>query len=359
MAAVTRLSVPPAHLALTLLIVGTCSVLNWWLTPWLSPTDTAMVYLLGVMVTAVYFDRPVSIAAALLSFLAFDFFFVPPTLTLRFGASQYLITGLVLLTVGLVTSGLASRVRRAAQSAARAELAAHDERIRSSLLASLSHDLRTPLAVIAGSASSLREGRHRLSADEQDQLLETIFQRCVSMSTEVSDLIEMTRLHAGPVTLDQQWYPIEELVGAALERCRSVLGRRPIAVALPEEMCMVHVDGVLIEKLLVNLIENAALHTPAEQPIQIDALREDDRLIVAVRDKGPGLPSGSEELIFAKFERGIRAGTSAGSGLGLSICRAIADLHGLTLAARNREEGGAEFRVTFPLERAPELPVDA
>src|SRR5687767_12294473 len=212
-----------------ILIVAACTLLNWLLIRWLAPTDAAMVYLLGVMITAAYYERAQSIAAALLSFVAFDFFFVPPTFTFRFEAARYLVTGLVLLIVGLVTSALASRVRREVQSAARAEMEVHDERLRSSLLASLSHDLRTPLAIIVASASSLRENRGRMSIEQQDQLLETIYQRCASMSTEVSDLLEMTRLNAGGVTLDQQWYPIEELVGAALERCRPVLGARPIS----------------------------------------------------------------------------------------------------------------------------------
>jgi two-component system, OmpR family, sensor histidine kinase KdpD len=347
----------PAHVLLMILIVAGCTLLNWLLVPWLTPTDAAMVYLLGVMVTAVYYERVVSIAAALLSFLAFDFFIVPPTLTFRFGSVQFLITGLVLLIVGLVTSALASRVRREIQSAAQAEMAAHDERMRNSLLTSLSHDLRTPLAVIAGSASSLCENRERMSVEQQDQLLETIYQRSVSMSREVTDLLEMTRLNAGRVILDRQWHPVEELVGAALERCRTMLGSRSISVELPSEVCLLHVDGVLIEKLLVNLIENAVLHTPADTAIQIVGTCQDDSIVLSVRDRGSGLPPGSEERIFEKFERGICAGLSTGSGLGLAICRAIADLHGLSITASNRLEGGAEFSVRFPIPRTPPTPV--
>lgn len=345
----------PSHFGAALAIVVGCTFANWLLTRWLSPTDAAMVYLLGVMITAVYYDRAVSIAAALLSFLAFDFFFVPPTLTLRFASTEYLITGLVLLLVSLVTSALVSRIRWETQSAARAELAANEERIRSSLLASLSHDLRTPLAVIAGSASSLRENRDRMSREQQNQLLETIYQRSVSMSTEVSDLLEMTRLNAGRVTLDRQWYPVEELIGAALERCKTLLGKRRISVQLPEDVCLLHVDGVLIEKLFVNLIENASLHTPSDTPIEIVGVREHGSLLVSVRDHGPGLPPGSEQVIFEKFERRIPRETSTGSGLGLSICRSIADLHGIEITARNRAEGGAVFTVRFPLPPSPHI----
>jgi two-component system sensor histidine kinase KdpD len=339
-------------------IVACCTLLNLALHAWLTPTDTAMVHLLGVILAAVYFQRSVSLAAALLSVVAFNFFFVPPTLTLHIGSTRYLVTALVLLIVGLITSTLASRVRREMHTAAQAELAATDERIRSSLLASLSHDLRTPLAVIAGSASSLRENRERMSIEQQDQLLETIFQRSVSMSREVIDLLEMTRLHAGRVALDRQWYPLEELIGAALERCNSLTGTHALSVHLPEQMTLLHVDGVLIEKLLVNLIENAALHTPANSAIRIEGRREQSELIVSIQDTGKGIAPGTEASIFDKFDRGALAQKSTGSGLGLSICRAIAELHGISISARNRIEGGAEFSVRFPLETAPPIPVD-
>jgi two-component system, OmpR family, sensor histidine kinase KdpD len=342
-----------------LLLVAACTVLNWLLAPYLSATDAAMVYLLGVMLLAVQLDRVVSVMGAIVSFLAFDFFFVPPTFTLRFGSTQYLITGLILLVAGVMTSTLAARARRGMEASARAALAANEERLRNALLASISHDLRTPLAVIAGSASSLRENRTKMSIEEQDQLLDTIFRRSVSMTTEVSDLLEMTRLQASRVALDRQWYPIEELVGAALERSRPVLEGHPITVDLPRDMCLVHVDGGLIEKLFVNLVENAALHTPPETKIQIVGSVHERTLVVAVRDEGPGLPPGSEDVLFEKFERGKRAGMSSGSGLGLSICRAIAELHGIEISAANRPEGGAEFTVRFPVEPAPAMPANA
>ena len=225
-------------------------------------------------------------------------------------------------------------------------------------MASLSHDLRTPLRSLREVQVACERIAQRISLDQQDQLLETIYQRSLSMSTEVSDLLEMTRLNAGAVTLARQWYPMEELIGAALERCRSVIGKRVVSVVLPDEMCLVHVDGVLIEKLFVNLIENAALHTPADTPIHILGVRQLDSLVICVRDEGGGLPADSEALIFEMFERVRRAGASTGSGLGLSICRVIADLHGLAISARNRPEGGAEFSVQFPTERATQMHVN-
>jgi two-component system sensor histidine kinase KdpD len=335
-----------------LLAVTLVTSLSWLLTAWLTVTDLAMVYLLGVVVTAAYCDRNVSLVCAVASFAAFDFFFVPPVFTLRFSQSHYLLTGLVLLIVGLVISALAARVRRQTQFAAEASRAAAEERLRNSILASISHDLRTPLAVIAGSASSLRENRDRLTMQEQDQLLSAIFEQSRVVNSEIANVLEIARLHAGPVTLDRQWHPVEELVGAALERCKSKLREHIVDVRLPHDLPMIHVDGVLIEKLLVNLIENAAQYTPIGTRLWINGRYDAEHVEISLRDNGPGLPSGADDL-FKSFVRGQTEGPASGFGLGLSICRAIAKLHSAQITARTPNGGGSEFVLSVPYETPP------
>jgi two-component system sensor histidine kinase KdpD len=342
-------------------IVIAATALNWVLSRWLTLTDLAMVYLLGVVVAAAYFERDASIACAVLSFIALDFFFVPPHLTLHFTHSEHLMTGLVLLIVGVSTSALAARVREEMQRATRAAVLASEEQLRNSLLASLSHDLRTPLAVIAGSASTLRENRPRLSIEEQDQLLEAIIEQSRIMSLEVSDVLEMTRLHAGPVTLNRQWYPLEELIGAALERCKTKLSDHEVTVRLPPETPMVYVDGVLLEKLFVNLLENAAKYTPPGTHIAIGAVQSsgqsggqsDGHVDVVVEDDGPGIPENLEAGLFEKFTRAESESAVTGSGLGLSICRAIAQLHEMKLTAENGAQRGARFVLSIPYAPPP------
>jgi two-component system sensor histidine kinase KdpD len=344
------------HYALALLVAGLCTVANWVLSAWLQPTNLAIVYLLGIVLIAVRGERGPAIVGAIASVLAFDYCFVPPVLSFRFGDKQYLLTALGLVTVGLIVSTLASRARSQMRAAGEAALAAREERLRNSLLASLSHDLRTPLAVIVGSASSLRENRSKLSEPEQDQLLTTVHDEAQRMSLVVSDLLDMTRLHAGPVSLDRQWYPIEELMGAALERCKPVLADCNVRTHLPEGLPMVHVDGVLFEKLLVNLIENAAKYTPPGTAISIAVESAGDRTWVKVQDDGPGFPAGAEHKVFEKFFRVDPEGSAPGSGLGLSICKAIVEMHGGTIEARNRAGGGAE--VAFCIVSAQPPPED-
>jgi two-component system sensor histidine kinase KdpD len=336
-----------------LIAVAVTTGVNWLLSRWLTVTDLAMVYLLCVIVTAVYCDRNVSIACAIASFAAFDFFFVPPVFTLRFAQSHYLVTGLVLLLVGLVISALAARIRSESQLAATASVAAAEEKLRNSILASISHDLRTPLAVIAGSASSLRENRDKLTSEEQDQLLAAIFDQARVVNSEVANVLDIARLRSGPVSLDRQWYPIEELVGAALERCKPKLREHVVDVNLPYELPMIRVDGVLIEKLLVNLIDNAVQYTPNGTRIRIGGAVNDNEVQLLVRDHGRGLPEGVEDL-FKSFVRGSIESTPSGFGLGLTICAAIAKLHGAEFRARVPNDGGAEFIISFPYEPPPQ-----
>jgi two-component system, OmpR family, sensor histidine kinase KdpD len=340
--------------AMITLIVAAGTALNWVLSRWLTLTDLAMVYLLGVIVAAAYFERDASIACAVLSFIALDFFFVPPYLTLHFTHSEHLITGIVLLIVGVSTSALAARVRAEMQRATRAAVLASEEQLRNSLLASLSHDFRTPLAVIAGSASTLRENRLRLSTEEQNQLLEQIVEQSRIMSLDVSDVLEMTRLHAGPVILDRQWHPLEELIGAALERCKSKLLDHEVVVRISPDVPMIHVDGVLIEKLFVNLLENAARYTPPGTHVAIGVSRSDNHVDVILEDDGPGIPDALQPHLFEKFTRASSEGAVAGSGLGLSICRAVAQLHEMELSADNKPQGGARFVLSIPYSVPPD-----
>jgi len=337
-------------------IVATCTALNWGLSVWFDPTNLAMIYLLGVVLTATQLGRGASVVGALTSVIAFDFFFVPPVFTLRFGDTQYVLTAIVLLVVGLVISSLAAHLRLQVKAATQAALAAQEERLRNSLLASISHDLRTPLAVIVGSASHLLENGTQLSPEEQQRLLKSLYDEAHYVSRIVSDLLDMTRLQADAVKLDKQWYPLEELVGAALQRAKGQLAHHVVQVHLPEQLPMIHVDGVLLEKLLINLLENAEKYTPHGTTITIAAERRQNAIVIEVADSGPGIPAHAAEKLFEKFYRGATEGAIAGVGLGLTICRAIAQAHGGSIQAANRIEGGAVFTISLPYETPPVVP---
>ncbi|HEX4046914.1 MAG TPA: DUF4118 domain-containing protein, partial [Elusimicrobiota bacterium] len=238
---------------------------------------------------------------------------------------------------------LALEAERNQDDARRAQLHAETERLRSSLLSAVSHDLKTPLAAIMGSASEvLREGGLEKTAGS---LVENIRDEAERLSRLVNNLIETTRLEAG-VSLRKEPHALEEVLGSALERLSRRLGSRPVRSDLPEDLPLVPVDAILLEQVFVNLIENALLHAPGPAPIEIFARRTGDGVAVEVADRGPGLPPGDLERVFEKFYRG----KPGGAGLGLAICRAVVEAHRGSISAANREGGGAVFRFVLPLK---------
>jgi two-component system sensor histidine kinase KdpD len=234
------------------------------------------------------------------------------------------------------------------------EIAVEAERLRTSLLSSLSHDLRTPLAAITGAASSLlQQYGSDAAVPARRELLTTILDESARMNRLIANLLDMIRVETGALQVQKEWQPLEEPIGVALIRLEERLRAHPVNVSLPPDLPLVPVDGVLIEQVFVNLLENAAKYTPPGTPIEIAADALDGAVRVSVEDRGPGLPSGEESRVFEKFYRGSSAAPGSGIGLGLTICRGIIMAHGGRIWAEHRPGGGAIFRFTLPLTGPP------
>jgi len=485
-----------------LLVVSLCSVLAWFMFPYFALANLIMVYLLGIVVTAIRYGRGPSILASVLSVAAFDFFFVPPYLTFAVSDTQYFITFGVMLAIALLISGLTVRIRQhaavtreralrteilyamsrelattrlvenlsqvaarhirevfdcqvavllpdasghlvvqageqtpltlfderekgvaqwafehketaglgtetlpgagalylpltgsrgtigilavrpdhpnrllapeqmhlletfagqialaieralLAQDTQRAQVQVETERMRNMILSSVSHDLRTPLATITGAASSLLQGKEALDSASRQELVRAIYDEANRLDRQVKNLLDMTRLEAGAVRLQKEWHSLEEVVGAALNRLEGRLKDRPVKTQFPRNLPLIRIDGVLIEQVLINLLENALKYTPPESPIDLSASDEGKVILFEIADRGPGLPIGEEQRIFDKFYR-VDPAREGGVGLGLTICRGIIEAHGGSIWAENRPGGGAVFRFTLPLEGDP------
>jgi two-component system sensor histidine kinase KdpD len=238
-----------------------------------------------------------------------------------------------------------------ADDAREAERRAEREELRNSLLSSVSHDLRTPLASITGAATALLAG-DAAGREPRRDLLETIAEEASRLNRLVGNLLDMTRLESGGLEVRREWTPIEEVIGAALARSEPLLRGREVKLDVPESLPLVPIDGVLVEQVLLNLIENAAKYTPAGSPSEVAAWGAPALVTVEVRDRGPGVPDDEREAIFEKFVRGKTPGRP-GTGLGLAIARGIARAHGGTVTVSSREGGGAAFRLTLPIEGTP------
>jgi two-component system sensor histidine kinase KdpD len=245
---------------------------------------------------------------------------------------------------------LAIAIQRAelAEKSEIARLEAETERLRSTLLSSISHDFRTPLAVMKGAASTLLEDEATLSAAARHELTATLLEESDHLERLVHNVLTLTRFESGSVTPKKELQSAQELVGGALNRVDHLLDAREVRVDVSPDL-FVGCDAVLIEQLLVNLLENAAKHTPERTPIDVIASAAGGELTLEVADRGPGLEPGALERVFDKFQRGRRG---SGVGLGLAICRAVALAHGGRVWAENRPGGGASFKLVLPGQRA-------
>jgi len=402
---------PSRNYLLAALVVAAVALLGAPLLGQFDLANIAMLFPLAVLFAAIRLGRGPAVFAAFLAVALFDFFFVHPHFTLAVSDLQYLLTFAVLLAVALTTAELAARLRRErdsaearAQEVAQARLAADSERLRNTLLASLSHDLRTPLTALAGLAESLPLAGPPLPP-AQAELAEAIRAEAVRTHALARDLLDLARLQSDTPRLALDWLAVDELVGSALQARGHALREHMLTLDLPEELPLLHADAVLMERVVCNLIDNAIAHTPAGGHITLSAQvgappadapsctmnpasapshaasagrgSPSDRaadpgprsgaswLRIRVCDDGCGLPPGRELAIFERFVRAphprgpsdaATATGDSGTGLGLAIVHAIMAAHGGSVSAHNRAGGGAFFELQLPLPAQPERP---
>jgi len=263
--------------------------------------------------------------------------------------------------------GLALQRAQAVRDEQAARDQAHTQAVRNALLASISHDYRTPLATIMGAASSLDEQAERLSIEQRRRLARSIVDEAGHLARVTDNALQLARLDASGVSLRCDWESAEEIVGASLRRARAHDPARRVRARLEPGLPLLWCDAILISQLLDNLIDNALKYT--EAPVEVYVHRQGTQVVLAVRDRGVGVAPAWRERIFEVFHRGEPAqpgaartnaepGTRRGAGVGLAVCRAIARAHGGELRLRARGHGGCSFECALPLREPPGLPAD-
>jgi two-component system sensor histidine kinase KdpD len=235
----------------------------------------------------------------------------------------------------------------------RVERVAETERLRSALLTSISHDLKTPLAAVLGAASALRDLSDKLSTGEKADLLTTVIDESERLNRFIANLLDMTKLESGAVTPNVGLHDVGEIVGSALRRASRILARHNVELELAPDMPMLELDAVLFEQVLFNLLDNAAKYAPPETTIRIQSWRSGQSVCLRVLDEGSGIPVGDLEHIFDKFYRAQKADqVRAGTGLGLAISRGFIEaMHGTIVAANRPDRSGAMFTISLPIPR--------
>jgi len=236
------------------------------------------------------------------------------------------------------------------EEAAKSRVTVETERMRSALLSSVSHDLRTPLASITGSSQVLLDDDGRLAPPVRRELLEAIHEEGERLGRLVGNLLDLTRIESGAIAVRKEWCPVDEVVHAALGRVAKEIAGRSVTIDVPADVLLAPMDPVLIEQVLINLLENAAKYSPASSPIDVRARAVGEWVEFEVADRGRGVPHGEERRIFEKFYRVDDARGSKGAGLGLAVAHAVVAAHGGSIEAENRVDGGASFRFRLPLD---------
>jgi two-component system sensor histidine kinase KdpD len=308
----------------------------------LEPANLVMLYLLAVVIVAIRWGQGPAIITSILGVFSFDFFLVPPYLTLSVDRVQYVFTFVGLLIVGLVISTLASKMREQI-------IRRQTEKLQTALLSSISHDLRTPLVSITGALTSLLDNNSNLSDAAQKEILETAREESDRLNRLVGNLLDMTRMEAGALKIFRKPCELRDVLGVSLEQLKEKTASRSIDMNIPRGFPEVPMDFSFMTKVFLNLIDNAIKYSPSGMPIAIKAAELKDRVMIEIKDHGLGIPEGDLKRVFDKFYRVERPEQITGTGLGLSICKGIIEAHGGQIAAQNNPDKGVTFTITLPL----------
>jgi two-component system, OmpR family, sensor histidine kinase KdpD len=309
----------------------------------LEPTNIVMFYLLAVVIAAIRWGQGPAIVTSVLSVLAFDFFLVPPYLTLNVHDFEYLFTFAAFLVVGLIVSTLASKVRAHI-------IQRQTEKLHSALLSSISHDLKTPLVSITGTLSALLDNTSKLDVQQKNELLETARGESERLNRIVNNLLDMTKTESGVLRISKKPCDLRDFIGACLEQLKDKIGSRNIKINIPKDMPEVAVDFPYMLKAFLNVLDNALKYSPDGSPVEIEASCISKEARVSVRDYGLGIPKEDLGRIFDKFYRVQRAQNILGTGLGLSISKNIIEAHGGHISAESILGKGTAFIIELPLE---------
>lgn len=329
-----------------LLVISLCTALAELIWRHVDLSSIVMIYLAGVVYVALRERMSVAVLAVIASVFLFDFLYVPPRWSLAVLDPIHYFTFGIMLVVGLVISRFAARAREHARSVAEAQSRAESELLRSTLLASISHDFRTPLTTIVGAATSLDAQDDKLDDAMRKTLISTILKEARRLNGWVSDVLELTRLEQGSVQLQREWCPADELVTEALDVQANRQSTHPIHVDV-QATDVIWCDAGLVERSIVNLVNNALAYTPPGTAVRITVSVREKEWLLVVADTGSGLPEGVANENFRMFQRGSAESSRGGFGLGLAICAAVSRLHGGKIQAFSGASGTC-FMMTFP-----------
>lgn len=311
----------------------------------------AFMLLVTVSILAMFLDIVPVLTAAILSALIWDLFFIPPRFTLTVGTAEDRLLLLMYFIIAMINAVLTNKIRQIEK-----ESKAKDEKEKSvkfytTLFNSLSHELRTPITTIIGSVDTLQTNSEKLSEKDKSDLLSEISVASFRLNQQVENLLNMSRLEAGVLSIKKDWCDINDLIYKTLQRLETNLQKYKLAVDIPENLPLFKLDFGLMEQVVYNLLLNVTQHTPEDTLITIQADCIKDRLVMTIADNGYGFPEQEIDKAFDKFYR-IKGSLPGGTGLGLSIVKGLVEAHSGSIKLENLPVRGSKFTIEILTEKS-------
>lgn len=339
-------------------IYGICGVILaalicYFLSEWMGYRVVAFILLLVVSMMAVIFDIiPVLIIASLSAFI-WDFFFIPPKFNLHVETTEDTILLIMYFVIALINGVLTYKIRQAEKISRIKEEKANSVELYNTILDSLSHELRTPIAAIIGATDNLQMNS-KLNEQDKEQLITEISKASLRLNQQIENLLNISRLESGHIAPKKDWVDITELTHEVVRRVEENGKKRKIGISIPESLPLCFTDKGMLDQVLWNLLNNAAVHTHDLSKIDITIACYADLLELIIEDTGQGFTAAEMASVFTKFSRGKKRNT-AGSGLGLSIVKGFTEALQGTVELERGASGGAKFIVTIPVKTSNQL----
>lgn len=338
------------NILITLTILAAAAVICFFLQQSVGTEAHApLLFVLAVLFISRFTDGyGYGIFSAMASVIAVNYIFTYPYFAFNFTITGYPLTFLVMLAVALSVSALTTQIK----NQEKLRLESEKEKMRANLLRAVSHDIRTPLTSIAGSASVILENKNALSQDKVMELVANIKEEAQWLVRMVENLLSITRMNAENAKIDKQEELAEEVISAAVSKFKKRFPGIETEVYVPDEILLVPMDATLIEQVLVNLLENSVIHGRTTSRIRIQVSKQEETAVFSVEDNGEGIEESVLPVIFDGnlVARGESSDNKRNMGIGLSVCKSIIKAHRGNMRAENREEGGARMIFTLPME---------
>lgn len=331
--------------------VGIISALCFAMRVYLDYRVVAFILLLVVSIAAVLFDIAPVFITALTSALLWDYFFIPPSFTLQVGSTEDSILLLMYFVIALINAALTYKIRQIEKTARAKEEKANTLKLYDTLLSSLSHELRTPIAAIIGATDNLQSNNHNLTKKDREELVNEIAKASLRLNQQVENLLSMSRLESGFIRPKKDWCDIIEVIYSVVKRIEENDIGQQLTVNVDPDIPFFKLDKAMLEQIIYNLVNNAVQNTKAHNIINIFAHCHADVLELVIEDNGNGFPEEETENVFKKFYR-LKNSKTGGTGLGLSIVKGFTEAMGGTVHLQNVRTGGARFTIRIPAHTA-------